>query len=427
MNEPGLEVWHLHDTSFEVPRAVILLRVLLGSARDDESRALAELNAALLTDALQLWGYPVKTAGLAYRWSSDGPMLELMVAGYDDKQAEVLTELLERVKSADVDPKRFDIIRAKMARDWRNRSFARPYEQVMRAYELIVDPERLSKIEAAAMLDRLTVADLERWREAAFGRVWVQMFVHGNHSAEDATQLGELVHEQLVVGRAGDKGKVARRSLTKQRLTVQIDVDHEDSAIYIVRAAEQDDLAEHARHLLVAALVKGPFFTELRTKQQLGYVVAARACTTDRRPGLCFLIQSPTTDPVSLESKIGDFLVAQRKVVEAMTEPDLATVRAGVAAKLREQPSTLFQRSEKLYSLLVDRRPWDHREQLAKQVEAIDLPAALKAYDELLLSKDRGQLIIRSVGKKHRVSKPADCRDAKCAIAKLQALHERPR
>jgi len=96
------------------------------------------------------------------------------------------------------------------------------------------------------------------------------------------------------------------------------------------------------RHLRVVAallnqILSEPAFDILRTKEQLGYIVAANTWTApgDNVTGLHIVVQSER-GPVYLEGRVEAFLDHMKGVVELMTDEEFAEQKQGLERKWRE-------------------------------------------------------------------------------------------
>jgi secreted Zn-dependent insulinase-like peptidase len=72
--------------------------------------------------------------------------------------------------------------------------------------------------------------------------------------------------------------------------------------------------------MIVGHYLEEPFFDDLRTKQQLGYVVASRSTSDRGMQSIWFLIQSPTKCGEYQIAATNKFLLEQREKVKNLTE-----------------------------------------------------------------------------------------------------------
>ena len=73
---------------------------------------------------------------------------------------------------------------------------------------------------------------------------------------------------------------------------------------------------------MIMQYLNEPFFNELRTKQQLGYVVHSQSVDTRNILGVQFLIQSPTRSCEYQVNAINSFLSDMRSKVSELSDED---------------------------------------------------------------------------------------------------------
>lgn len=425
----GLQIWHMLDTSFEVPRANV--RVSLYSPLVSQSlrnRACNTLYSVLLSDSLTEFSYPLRLAGMSVSVSSSWKGLQLKIGGYDEKQQELLAELSRRVREFTIDPERFSLERARLVRNLRNQKTARPATQAIRKMWERLDPMYLSPYETADTMEQLSAADVQQFIDQWFTSVSLQMLVHGNHTAADVNRLAKVAEQAFLVDatRIDWPGRDVRR-IPAEELVEDISIDHQDSVFVAAYQGAESTHTAQAQYRLLAELVRTDFFTELRTNQQLGYLVSASYSKLDRVPGIRMVIQSSTAGPKVLQQRIDTFIVNQKEKLTAMTDADFQTIKQGLIAKLEEKDSSLSNRTSRFLSNLSQGyTTFDHKQQLVAELKLLELATMLELYDKVFLSKRSGRLLIRSTGSAHLDEAPENsCAGESCVRKKLTGMIRR--
>lgn len=425
------ELWHLHDTSFGVPRAMSTVQLWSAVGRADlRAAVLMELFERVLEDSLQEVSYPLGQAGLGFSFAGDDEGLQLQVWGYDDRQERLLRDLCVAVRELQVDPARFAILRDKLVRAWRNRKQDRPISQTRSAAAEALSPYDFDNDAAIPVAEALTAGDLQSFVGAFGESLSARILVHGNQTAAEAQAFEAIVREELIrdAGPSGPIETVRRRIPAGAQLVRDVEIDHHDSTLLVVYQGPTDDLVEHARWSMLAELLDTPFFGQLRTEQQLGYVVGSWYSTFDRLPGLKLNIQSPVAGPVTLLERVDSFLASHAEVVAAMPEEEFATIRAGLVTDLLEKDTQLYQRSGSLRSdLYRGVTSFDSAEQRAALVGALTRDEMAAFYREVL-GEGAGRLIVRSFGNAHAEEAAAatpGCADTSCVVSQLGEPYRR--
>ncbi len=109
---------------------------------------------------------------------------------------------------------------------------------------------------------------------------------------------------------------------------------------------EEDKLLVRTRtlNMLLTQFLAQPFFADLRTKQQLGYLVSARADFVNGMTGIHFRVQSSHTNCKELEKRIKTFFDNfEENILKQKTEDDFEEFKKGIISKLEEKPKKLAQ------------------------------------------------------------------------------------
>jgi insulysin len=208
---------------------------------------------------------------------------------------------------------------------------------------------------------------------------------------------------------------------------MDISIDHQDSVFVAAYQGGSTDIGEQARYKLLGELVKTPFFTELRTNQQLGYVVSAYYSRVDRVPGLRVVIQSSTHGPAVLQERIDAFLQEGPARLAEMDETGFETVKEGLIAKLEEKDTSLYNRTGRFQGdLSLGYIAFDHRRQLVVALKEITKDEMDAFYTEHLLGGKSSRLLVRSTGQAHPEEAPGPgCADAACMLQDMEGSFTR--
>ena len=398
-DRPGIELWLAPDTEFGAPRANQYLRIAIdGGLATPDDHVLSAMYAHLVADSLNAWAYPAQLAGLNYGIRNDTAGFRITLGGYDQKQPVLLDEVLRAFTGVSIDPDKFALYKNQLLQNWRNFEKERPYTQVSARSTHAVRSRSWSPAKLADALDGKTATDLERWRARKLQRVAVEGLLHGNVDQAGSTRIGAMLANRLPLGEVEFEESITRILDGQERL--RVDVDHNDAAIAIYVQTPGDDYTARARTALLAETMKQSFFTELRTNQQLGYVVAARNRPQRNQPGLIFLIQSPVAGAQDLETAIETFLRSYRATVADLPTPEFDRYRQGLAVRLTEREKNLAQRSQRYWSdLMMDDFSFASQQRIATHVLQTDQAALLDYYDEVLARFSGDRLVVFSPGR----------------------------
>ena len=106
---------------------------------------------------------------------------------------------------------------------------------------------------------------------------------------------------------------------------------------------------------LISQLLDQPFYGELRTKQQLGYIVSSGIGESDGVRSLVFSVQSSVLPPPEVENRIDTFLTEYRQTLAALPDADLDKYREALDVQATDVDKRLGQQASRLWSEIVQR------------------------------------------------------------------------
>jgi secreted Zn-dependent insulinase-like peptidase len=373
-DSPGLQLWYAPDPKFALPKATVALSLRSPLAADTaEHVVLTELLVRLVGENLNEYSYPAMLAGLRYDIARNGRGISVSVRGYDDKQALLLERILQSLRAPRFDAAMFERLRADYQRELEDESKQAPYRQLVDELGDVLLRQQWTETALAPLAARVTVAQLEAFARQLLAAGEVRMLVYGNHTEDEARALGQLVGRELLSDMkpaAAPPVQVLR--LTERDLRRELAIAHDDAALVWYRQAGDSQRRTRAALGVSAQMLAADFYTSLRTRQQLGYIVMSTPYPVRDVPGLVFLVQSPVAGPQALADAYGAFLQRWAQRDETKLRARFDRHRAALANRLAEAPKNQAEQFDRYWQDLLDAETgFDSREQLLAEVQKL--------------------------------------------------------
>ncbi len=312
--------------------------------------------------------------------------------------------LLDRFSNRSFKPERFSIIKAQLLRYWKNAAQDKPISRLFNALSGLLQPNNPPYPEMVEALENLEVSDLPDFVDKMLEILHVDMFVYGNWHKEQAFELAEVVKNTLRV--ENQRYQESVRPLVKINnagtLAYEMDCDHADSAVLVYYQAEERGPEQIALYTFANQLMSSTFFDQLRTKQQLGYMVGSANLPMNRVPGLIFT-SSPLTAilrcssrPLMTSTMLSRwfFWNSMRSNGRRANKGFLPDRRAGC------QPARTYQR----YWNSIGNRDlsFDQRQKAAEALKALTRTDMIRFVVEHLKPRTADRLIMLSRGNSHQ-------------------------
>lgn len=398
----GIRYWFQHDNRFQVPRANFYVYAMTPLFSESlENSLLSSIAISLVSDKLNEYSYPANLAGVFYGVNRRARGFTIRVGGYNDKQPILLEAVLKAFVDADFDQERFDIIKAEMIRGLENAGIQMPYVRLYQKVQGLLVSPHWSEDQQIAALEAISLDEVEAFIPRMLQDLNLQAFYHGNVLEADARHMLDIVTRYLDVTPAtvDPPFGVVTKMPAGERVELEVDVDHDDSAIVIYMQGPDDSLRTQATVTLLGTILRTPFFDTLRTEQQLGYVVSAGTMPVLDVNGLVMTIESPVADPATLEAHIDAFLDDYEAQLVAMSDAMFADIQAGLLNNLRQEPKTLQGLSGRYWSdILTEKYTVDSTTEMANAIAALDKQAIVDFFQRRVIAGGDARLVAVSVG-----------------------------
>ncbi len=399
IDQPGMKLWMDTDLSFGTPRANLYLELAVaGGLTTPRDRAMAQLYRLLVNDALSEQTYPAYLAGLGYGISVPDSGFEISVGGYQDKQLILLDKVLDALLTTSIRADKFAQYKTSLIREWQNSLKDKPFTQAFGALQDVLRTGRWPRVVLAHALQEVDLAQMHRFQADKLSAISVQGLQHGNINKTDLDALGSLLQARLPIS---DHALIRARTIDiESPLRLQLTVDHDDSSMVLHLQDEDDSFPSRAKSALTAQLLHNAYFRELRTEQQLGYVVSANNRPVVQRAGISFVVQSPVASAAHLEEATRTFLTQFIADWPQQSDEEFAQQKLGLINRLRQTPKNLNEQSSRYWTDLENGHlTFDSREQIAGEVEQLTRADVAAYLAELAGKFNNRRLLIYTPGK----------------------------
>lgn len=368
-----LRVWYRRDGDFRVPRGAMYANFRNARVNDTPAHAAAaRLYVRMLRDAVNEFTYPAWLAGLDFRIFTHARGISLKIDGYDDRQLTLLDRIVRSIAGAELDNRRFDDIRDDLVRDLENVKTRRAFRQVVDDARRVLLSGQWDERDLIRELKALDPPGLQAYADGFWAGAQVDVMLNGNYAeaavAGVRSALAPLLSHELPS--TPPLGRVVKLR-PGDRLVYRAEVEHDDSVLFRYLQAPGDSMEERALAALTARIVDADYFEELRTEQQLGYVVSAIDWLQREVPGLAFLVQSPSAPAPALERATSEFLLAMGETGR-VTPEQFERHRDALLVDILRPHENIVEQSEYFWREIARRElGFDTRARMAAAVRAV--------------------------------------------------------
>lgn len=385
VDEPNLRMWHKMDRYWRVPKTFVRLSILSSHAYSSP-RAITynRIFQRVLNDDLNSFVYDAAMAGCSYKVTCIPSGYRISVRGFSEKVpflldtlATRILSLLDEMKAGDPDLRqKFNKARESLLQETKNFRLDPPHEVVNYNSRLIMEEKAyylddyVNEMEGPeAEQFPLTMEECADYlKEGMLGKTKIEAMCMGNIDKAGATEVAELIRGKFL-----EKGRPLSEVETPNFRSLRLPTAEEAVSIFgpfnrtiplvhadmarspseennavevVMQAGSEFDLGYEGLALfdLICHMAYNSAYNQLRTNEQLGYIVSVFARkTVGNAWGMSVVVQGGVALPEHVEERIEAWLVRFRKELEAQQPAAFANEAQAVVAQLLEVESRLSQ------------------------------------------------------------------------------------
>jgi insulysin len=352
-----VRVWFKKDDKFCVPKAA--LRITLRNSlvwTSPASYVKARLYCELVMDALEEYSYDAELAGLGFSISAGIHGLNIKVEGYNDKMPMLLEKVVSTMCDSLILPERFKVIKERLTQSYRNTEYQQPQHQIGAVVRYLIEEKMWINEQYAADLKDIETEDITAFLPQLLQPSNIEVLAHGNLSKRDALMMADIVkntmHCRLL---PQSQWYVHRNTILPPGSNYIYDRQLRDSQNvnscieYYLFISQVTDKTLRAKLFLLAQMIDEPVFDQLRSIEQLGYVVLSGVHYSHTIIGYRICVQSERT-ALYMEGRIDSFLEQFAPTLEHMTEEDFESHRRSAISNMLYKPENLESETARFWS-----------------------------------------------------------------------------
>jgi len=350
-------LWFKQDDEFLLPKTCINIEMQSPVAYCDPHHAnLTYMFAYLFKDALNEYVYAAELAGLGYNLANTKYGITLGIKGYSDKQKVLLEKIIDKLTSFKIDSNRFEILRENYIRGLKNSVADQPHQHAIYYNSVVLTEKVWHKEELLSSVDILTVEALQNFIPRLLANVKLECLVYGNSTMEEAASIYSLVSNKLKQ-ESGSRPLLASQTLKEREIQLTNpsylyqtkNEIHKTSSIEIYYQCGIQETRTNMLLELLAQIIKEPCFHQLRTKEQLGYIVFSGLRRSNIVQGLRVIVQSDR-HPEYLDERVENYIQTLKDTLQGMSDEEFESHKEALAAKRLEKPKKLSTKNGKYWA-----------------------------------------------------------------------------
>jgi insulysin len=355
-------IYFAPDNYYQTPSISWTVQILTPKiSMDDPAKIVfGDLLVKYLEDALINNSYPAKLAGLEYQIQRGNNGIKLELNGYSDNAPLLLKEFVSVASNLQVSVEKFPIFKDSLMREYQNFTKESPLEQCFELLKSVLYENFVTEKQKAAALRKISFETFSSSLASLWNETYVEGLFYGNISEERTKTLTEHVIQNFQKGSYPAEKQFHQKVLilSKEEGPYYLEAQTQAQGNGVILAIQDDAFSfkNRAAQQILMQAIKEPFFSELRTKQQTGYIVYSAGQEIERKLFDIFVVQSNTHNVRDLLARFEAFLeVYVREIgVSELNEEQFLNIKQSLIDQLKCPLSNMKAVGSLLASLAFD-------------------------------------------------------------------------
>ena len=280
VKDETLDFWFLQEPYIRLPQGWLRIQFDSPIANLDSQSALKRwFLADIWLEQLNASLYSAAKIGMNYNISANQKGLALQIAGFNDSIEPILDEFIATINRLKLDEQIFTAKKEQIADELQNKQLSNALRIGIEEYRHLQFMGNWHYQALLSALDEISFAEVVEFGEQFLAEGKIEAYLQGNFTLSEAEDFAAKIKSAWNL-KAVDPEAIEELRITKFEpgtKNILKNSINNDSAVVAVLQAEERSFRTSALALMLDRFIQEPFFSSLRTEQQLGYVVEFRS------------------------------------------------------------------------------------------------------------------------------------------------------
>ena len=253
-------------------------------------------------------------------------------------------------------------------------------------------------------LEPLSLKDLKTYAGKLYEKAYITGMAHGNWTDykvnDSVNQLQEALKSTPLPEEERFKDVVTvLESGERYKFSREVE-DNNSSLAYAIQVGKKD-FELQARTSMVASIIENNFYTQMRTNQQLGYIVWSFDQLVEDRIFLRLVIQSSTHGPFDMVKRVDDWILHTADIFGNLSEQEFKRYQKSLIIALEKEPDSIRESLSRLFLFATEEEgDFKYKKKMIEAVKSLKIGDVTKTANQIFLNPEtpRIEVLMRAKG-----------------------------
>ncbi|MBA3816678.1 MAG: insulinase family protein [Parachlamydiaceae bacterium] len=317
---------------------------------------LGDLYVKHIMETLSDYSFSANQAGLDFKIERRNNGLSITIEGYNDKARRLCLEIIKALKEPQIREQKFKNFKSSLIKQYQNTSLENPLLQGYEVLKSIIYREYATDKSKLLAIRKITFDQFDQFTRSVLDSAYIEGMLYGNMSKQEAKdlvlQMLSMLESKVYLKKEQPKDAIIVLPANtgpyylESKITTQGNV-----AILSVELLPYNFQTRAAQQVLMQSM-KDPFYVELRTRQQTGYIVISQPDEFDLHLFNSFMVQSNSHEGRDLIARFELFIENFLQEIESsISKERFEKIKEALLKTLRQPPKNISEMGNILHKL----------------------------------------------------------------------------
>lgn len=403
VNAAGVEAFLQHPEFYREDKGQLSIEINTGlGIKSPKNIVLANLLSDLYKKQNTSLMDRAYNASLGIAISPGGPNSQtIYISGYTTKHPLLVEELLTNFAKLEFSQTEFDDALVAYKQALANKNKDHEFRQLYGHLGRLTNAVQWREKDLLAAAEKVTLKDVIAYYKAVKADPLIRVLAVGNYSEETVKQMSATATKILPGKRLPASRAISHYTTPTAGKVVEFkdSLDLADSALMQVWFREKKSDDEQAQLVILNAFLDKAFFMQLRTNDQLGYVVQSMPYAVDDMPGYAMMVQSSNSDLTKIKTRIDKFRHEYLDELKQLEPAALEATKQAMIANIMQKPTDFYKEAGQYAGEFWHAKyAFDGRDRHLNALKMVTKDDLIKIYEELLLKDTSSTMLLQIRG-----------------------------
>jgi protease-3 len=325
----------------------------------------------------------------------------IFISGYTTKHPLLLEQMLKEFSALDISDKAFNEALDSFQQNVANKEKNHVFRQLFGHGQRLTSKVQWTDEQLLTAAKTISKADVVAYHAAIKRDPLLRIFAVGNYTDAQIKEMA-LAAAAILPGTRTPAQRVVNQYVTPapgKAINFSDDVELADSAVLQAWFGSKKSDDEQAQLAVLNSLFSNDFFMQLRTHEQLGYVVTSFNYPVDDIPGFVMLVQSSNTDLPGIKARMDKFRTEYLAKLKSTDAAEIEQAKQAMIANVLQKPTDFYAEAG-LYTseFWHGKYQFDARDRYLASLQKLTKDDLVKIYEQLLLNDKVGKALLQLRG-----------------------------